>query len=159
MVAEHERDGAAWKTEWAFLPRACGAAAVALALGADLAAGLQVDEERMRANLEAQRGYVLAEPAMLALGAEIGPRRAHELVHAAAAHGLIEGLTLNEALIRHVEGLTLNEALLRHVEGLTLNEALLRHVEGQTLNVERLLRPELALGAADELVQRVLGDG
>ena len=41
MVAEHERDGAAWKIEWALLPQACGAAAVALALGAELAAGLR----------------------------------------------------------------------------------------------------------------------
>ena len=86
MVAEHERDGAAWKIEWALLPQACGAAAVALALGAELAAGLRVDEQRMRENVDAQRGYVLAEPAMLALGAEIGPRR---------AHALVEGLTLN----------------------------------------------------------------
>jgi adenylosuccinate lyase len=87
MVSEHERDGAAWKAEWALLPRACGAAAVALALAADLAAGLRVDEARMRANVEAQGDRVLAEPAMLALGAEIGPRRAHELLHAAAARG------------------------------------------------------------------------
>ncbi|HEX5619966.1 MAG TPA: adenylosuccinate lyase family protein, partial [Solirubrobacteraceae bacterium] len=29
VVGEHERDGAAWKTEWELLPRACGAAAVA----------------------------------------------------------------------------------------------------------------------------------
>jgi adenylosuccinate lyase len=87
MVAEHERDGAAWKTEWALLPRACGAAAVALALGGELAAGLQVDEARMRENVEAQGDSLLAEPAMLALGAEIGPRRAHERLHAAAARG------------------------------------------------------------------------
>ena len=26
LVSEHERDGAAWKTEWELLPRACGAA-------------------------------------------------------------------------------------------------------------------------------------
>jgi adenylosuccinate lyase len=105
---------------------------VALALGADLAAGLRVDEQRMRENVDAQRGYVNAEAVMLALGAEIGPRRAHELVHAAAARGTVEGLTLNEALRRHVEGLT--------------------------LNVDELLRPEAALGATDELVRRVLGD-
>ena len=74
-VAEHERDGAAWKTEWSLLPRACGAAA-SCALATQLTAGLHVDERRMRKNLEAQQGYVFAEPAMLALGAEIGPRRA-----------------------------------------------------------------------------------
>ena len=87
LVAEHERDGAAWKTEWALLPQACGAAAVALALGVELVAGLQVDAQRMRENVDAQRGYVLAEPAMLALGAELGQRRAHELVQAAPRAG------------------------------------------------------------------------
>ena len=40
LVAEHERDGAAWKTEWALLPQACTAAATALALGAELVSGL-----------------------------------------------------------------------------------------------------------------------
>jgi adenylosuccinate lyase len=127
MVAEHERDGAAWKTEWALLPRACGAAAVALALGADLAAGLQVDETRMRANVDAQGDAVLAEPAMLALGAEIGPRRAHELVHGAT--GLDRSQALGEALA------------------------------AARVDLDATLRPELALGAADELVRRVLGDG
>jgi adenylosuccinate lyase len=136
MVAEHERDGAAWKTEWALLPQACGAAAVALALGAELAAGLHVDEQRMRENVDAQRGYVLAEPAMLALGAEIGPRRAHELVHAAAVRGLQPAQTLREALAADPE-----------IAGLLSQERL-----------EALLRPELALGAADELVRRVLDE-
>jgi adenylosuccinate lyase len=133
MVAEHERDGAAWKTEWALLPQACGAAAVALALGAELAAGLRVDDERMRENVDAQRGYVLAEPAMLALGAELGPRRAHELVH---------GLTVDDAQ-------TLREALAADPEVAAL-------LSSQRL--EELLHPERALGAADELVRRVLGD-
>jgi adenylosuccinate lyase len=106
MVAEHERDGAAWKTEWALLPRACGAAAVGLALGAELAAGLTVDEARMRANVEAQGEYVLAEPAMLALGAEIGPRRAHELIHAAAARGEPLPVTADvQAALRGIDAL------------------------------------------------------
>jgi adenylosuccinate lyase len=136
MVGEHERDGAAWKTEWALLPQACGAAAVALALGAELSAGLQLDEQRMRENVDAQRGYVLAEPAMLALGAEVGPRRAHELVHEAAVRGLQPAQTLREALAADPE-----------IAGLLSPERL-----------EALLRPELALGAAHELVRRVLGD-
>jgi adenylosuccinate lyase len=131
MVAEHERDGAAWKTEWAFLPQACGAAATALALGVELLGGLHVDERRMRANLDAQRGYVLAEPVMLALGAAIGPRRAHELVHEAAARGRERGVTLREALASEPE-------IADHVD---LDEA---------------LRPERALGAVDALIDRVL---
>jgi adenylosuccinate lyase len=134
-VAEHERDGAAWKTEWSLLPQACGAAAAALVLAADLAAGLRVDERRMRANIDARRGYVLAEPAMLALGAEIGPRRAHELVHAAAARGLEAGRTLHDALADDPE--------------------IARHLAPERL--ESLLRPESALGAAHELTDRIVG--
>jgi adenylosuccinate lyase len=133
LVAEHERDGAAWKAEWALLPQACGATAVALALARELAAGLEVDEQRMRENVDAQRGYVLAEPAMLVLGAEIGPRRAHELIHAAAARGAERGQTLREALADDPE------------------------IAGR-VDLEAALRLERALGAADELVRRVLGD-
>jgi adenylosuccinate lyase len=131
LVGEHERDGAAWKTEWELLPRACGAAAVALTLGAELLGGLRVDAERMRANVDAQNGYVLAEPVMLALGEQVGPRRAHELVHAAAARGLAAGISFRAAL-----------------------EA---DPEIPDLDLDALLRPEGALGAAGEFVDHVLG--
>jgi adenylosuccinate lyase len=130
LISEHERDGAAWKTEWELLPRACGAAAVALSLGAELLAGLQIDAERMRANVDAQRGYVLAEPVMLALGALVGPRRAHELVHAAAARGVEAGITLGEAL--------------------AADPAI------PDLDLDELLRPERALGAVEALIDGVL---
>jgi adenylosuccinate lyase len=135
LVSEHERDGAAWKTEWSLLPRGCGAAAAALALATRLAAGLQVDEQRMRENLEAQQGYVLAEPAMLALGAEIGPRRAHELIHAAAARGHEAGVTLRDALASDPD--------------------IAAHLPADRLDAA--LRPENALGAAHDLVDRILG--
>jgi adenylosuccinate lyase len=71
---------------------------------------------------------------MLALGAEIGPRRAHELVHHAA--GLRSAQTLREALAADPE-----------IAALLSPERL-----------EALLRPELALGATDELVRRVLDE-
>jgi adenylosuccinate lyase len=132
LVGEHERDGAAWKTEWELLPRACGAAAVALQLGAELLDGLQVDAERMRANVDAQNGYVLAEPVMLALGKQVGPRRAHELVHAAAARGLAAGISFREALATDPEI--------------------------PDLDLDTLLRPETALGATGELVDGALDD-
>jgi adenylosuccinate lyase len=135
MVAEHERDGAAWKTEWAFLPQACGAAAAALAFGAELCAGLRVDERRMRENVDARQGYVLAEPVMLALGAEIGPRRAHEIVHAAAARGVERGIAFREALADDPD--------------------VARHLTPDRLDA--LLQPEAALGAAEVLVDRVVG--
>jgi adenylosuccinate lyase len=135
LVFEHERDGAAWKTEWELLPQACGAAAVALGLGRELVEGLRVHPERMRANLEAQRGYVLAEPAMLALAARIGKHRAHELVHRAALAGQQAGVTLADALANDAE-------IAEHLTPDELADA---------------LRPERALGATGALVDAVVG--
>jgi adenylosuccinate lyase len=134
LVGEHERDGAAWKTEWAFLPSACVAAGAALAAGVRLVDGLRVDTARMRANVEAQRGYVLAEPVMVGLAARVGKPRAHELLHAAAARGARDGVTLREALLAD--------------PGVTA------HVSPDELDA--LLRPERALGAVDALIDRVL---
>ena len=135
LVGEHERDGAAWKTEWAFLPEACSAAAVSLALGAELVGGLQVDAERMRANLDAQRGYVLAEPVMLALAARVGKHRAHELVHRAALAGQAAGVSFADALRDDPE------------------------IARALPEVESLLRPEQALGATSALIDAVLARG
>jgi adenylosuccinate lyase len=134
LTGEHERDGAAWKTEWQALPRAVAAAAVALAFARELVEGLRVDAARMRANLDAQRGYVLAEPAMLALAARIGKHRAHELVHRAALAGQEHGMTLEEAL--------------------AADEQIAAALPRQELAT--LLRPEAALGAARELVDAIV---
>ena len=95
---EHERDGTAWKTEFAFLPEACVVAAAALQLGCELVDGLEVDRRRMWANVEAQGGYTQSEPVMRALSDRLGKHRAHALVYAASIRGLAEGLSLGEAL-------------------------------------------------------------
>jgi adenylosuccinate lyase len=134
LVGEHERDGAAWKAEWAFVPSACVAAGAALAAGARLLDGLRVNTQRMRENVEAQRGYVLAEPVMVGLAARVGKPRAHELVHGAALRGSREGLTLREALLADAE-------VTAHVGA---------------AEIDALLRPEQALGAIDALIDRVL---
>lgn len=133
LVGEHERDGAAWKTEWAFIPQASSAAATALASAAELLAGLQVDAGRMRANLDAQGGHVLAEPVMLALAARIGKRRAHELVHRVAALERRPGRSLAEAV--------------------TGDPEIAAHLSPDAL--AELMRPELSLGAAGAAIDDV----
>jgi adenylosuccinate lyase len=134
LVGEHERDGAAWKAEWAFLPSACVAAGAALAAGARLLDGLRVNTERMRENVEAQRGYVLAEPVMTGLAEYVGRPRAHEIVHAAAARGSREGLSLREALLADAR--------------------VTAHLGPK--EIDELMRPERALGAVDALIDRAL---
>ena len=99
MVHEHERDGRSWKAEWVVLPEACLLTGAALAFGCRLLAGLEVDADRMAANLEAQGGYVLSEPVMRALADRIGKHAAHQVVYEATLAGLDRGLDLRTALL------------------------------------------------------------
>ena len=137
VVHEHERDGAAWKAEWAYLPEACVATAAALHFGIDLVEGLEVDAERMAANVAAQGGWVQSEPVMRALTDRLGKHTAHELVYAASMRGQAEGRTLREAL-------TAEPAI---AAALTAEE------------LDRLLDPVTAASPAIALVDRVLSEG
>jgi adenylosuccinate lyase len=99
MVHEHERDGRSWKAEWVVLPEACLLTGAALAFGCRLLTGLEVDTDRMAANLEAQGGYVLSEPVMRALADRIGKHAAHQVVYEATLAGLDRGVDLRTALL------------------------------------------------------------
>lgn len=98
MLPEHERDGRAWKAEWLFLPESCSLAAASLAIAVPMLEGLKVDAERMAANLEATRGYVMSEPVMRRLAGVYGKHRAHSLVYEAAMRGLDSGTDFGHAL-------------------------------------------------------------
>jgi adenylosuccinate lyase len=134
MVHEHERDGRAWKSEWAVLPEACLFTGAALAAAGRLLDGLEVDAERMRANLTARGGYVLSEPVMRVLADRIGKHAAHRVVYEAAMAGLDGGLDLRAALLADP----------RITDHLTPDE------------IVRCLDPDAALGAAPAFVDRVL---
>lgn len=90
LPQEHERALGAWHSEW---PALSGALAYAggAADGARRAVdGLEVDTERMRANLELAGGAVMAEQASYQLAEQVGRREAYERVADALASG--EGL-------------------------------------------------------------------
>jgi len=99
LVHDHERDGRAWKGEWALLPGACLATGKALALLHDLLEHLEVNAERMRDNLLATKGFVQAEQVMLALSPKLGKQRAHALVYRVAMEATERGITLREAVL------------------------------------------------------------
>jgi 3-carboxy-cis,cis-muconate cycloisomerase len=98
MVAEHERDGRAWKAEWIALPEACLLTGAALALARRLVEGLEVDAEAMRSNLRAQGGYLGSEAVLAALAPRLGKHRAQALLQEALRAGVEGGRTLEEAL-------------------------------------------------------------
>jgi adenylosuccinate lyase len=137
MVHEHERDGRAWKTEWVVFPEACLLTGAALDSANRLLAGLGVDGERMRANLDARGGYVLSEPVLRAVADRGGKHAAHTWVYEATMAGLDEGVELRTALLADPR------------------------IAGQlgADQIDRCLDPHAALGAAARLVDRVITPG
>lgn len=136
MITEHERDGRAWKTEWAILPEICLYTHAAATMGCVLLEGLEVHPDRMRANVDAQRGYVLSEPVMRLLADRIGKHAAHEVIHAAALAGLDRDVDLRTALLA-------DPRVTAHLKA---------------ADIDRCLDPDAALGAAGSFVDRVAGE-
>lgn len=81
MVSGHERDGRAWKAEWAALPDVALAAGTAAALAADLVDGLVVDAGRMADNLH-RTGWA-SERVLAELSRHLGKHRAQNLLQEA----------------------------------------------------------------------------
>jgi len=71
-VQEHERGLGNWPAEWESLPEIVLLTAGALDAMANAVAGLEVDEPRMRANLDLLRGQLLAEAVQMALAPSLG---------------------------------------------------------------------------------------
>jgi 3-carboxy-cis,cis-muconate cycloisomerase len=84
QVQDHERSAGPWHAEWATLPTLLLVASGALAAIVDIAEGLEVDIGRMRENLDATRGLIMAEAVTFALAEKIGKSDAHHLVEAAS---------------------------------------------------------------------------
>jgi 3-carboxy-cis,cis-muconate cycloisomerase len=83
QVQDHERSAGPWHAEWPTLPTLQLVTSGALAAIAELAEGLEVDAERMRVNLDATHGLIMAEAVTFALAETIGKSDAHHLVEAA----------------------------------------------------------------------------
>jgi 3-carboxy-cis,cis-muconate cycloisomerase len=98
MVQEHERGLGGWHAEWETLPELSSLAAGALRQMVETIEGLEVDPERMRANLDATRGGILAEAAAMALAARIGKPQAHQVVERASRRAREAGRRLEDVL-------------------------------------------------------------
>lgn len=98
MVSEHERDGRAWKAEWAAFPEACLLAAAALSSCDELVAGLEIDEAAMSANLAAASGWQSSERVLAQLAPLVGKHRAQSLLQEIAGRGRARGQSLAHAL-------------------------------------------------------------
>ncbi|QIN85257.1 3-carboxy-cis,cis-muconate cycloisomerase [Rubrobacter tropicus] len=100
MAQEHERAAGAWHSEWEALSEALALAGGAAANVREVVEGLEVHQEKMRENLGATRGMLLAENAATVLSERLGRLEAHGLVEAACRRALAENRHLREELVQ-----------------------------------------------------------
>jgi 3-carboxy-cis,cis-muconate cycloisomerase len=98
QVQDHERSAGPWHAEWPTLPSLLLVTSGALAAIVDIAEGLEVDVARMRVNLDATGGLIMAEAVAMALAEKIGKLAAHHLVEAASKKAVAEKKDLREVL-------------------------------------------------------------
>lgn len=98
MVQEHERGLGGWHAEWQALPELCQLVAGAAHHAAGAFAGLEIDAERMRRNIDLTHGLILAEAVTMALGGSMGRMAAHDIVGAASRRAAAERRPLRAVL-------------------------------------------------------------
>ena len=109
MIADHERSTGPWEIEWIVLPEAFVLTAGALNQSKFVLAGLEVDEKRMRANLDLTNGLVVSEAVMMGLAPYLGREYAHDLVYDLCRDALkqdkplLELLAANAEITKHVD--------------------------------------------------------
>lgn len=134
MVQEHERGAGGWHAEWETLPEIFTLAAGALAHIREAAEGLELDADRMRANLEQTRGLILAEAVTMRLAERIGRGNAHRLIEAASRRAAAQRRHLHDVLVEDAD-------IGKHLSG---------------AEAAKLFDPVNYLGSAARLVERVL---
>ncbi len=100
QVQDHERSAGPWQAEWPTLPSLLLVTSGALAAIVDIAEGLEVDAARMRVNLDATGGLIMAEAVTMALAGKIGKSKAHHVVEAASKKAVAGKNALREVLIK-----------------------------------------------------------
>jgi 3-carboxy-cis,cis-muconate cycloisomerase len=134
MIEDHERSTGPWEIEWIALPEIFMLSAGALAQTRFLVEGLQVNEKKMRDNLDITNGLIMSEAVMMGLGAAMGRNRAHDVVYDICREVVKTGRPL--------------------VDLLAANKEISKHADRKTL--EKLTDPANYLGVAGEMVDRVL---
>jgi 3-carboxy-cis,cis-muconate cycloisomerase len=96
MGQEHERAVGGWQAEWAALPDLFCYTARAVAGVRAALEGLEIDAERMQANLELTRDLIMAESLTMALASKLGRPAAFKLVEKLSKQVAESGRTLSQ---------------------------------------------------------------
>ena len=136
MQQEHERGLGGWQAEWDAIPEAFRLTSASISYATEVIEGLNVDPDRMEANLAATHGLPLAESVSAALASKIGRIEAHEVLRRAADRAVTEKRQLSDVLKETPEATA--------------------HLTGA--EIDRLLDPHNYLGSAQRFIARAMGD-
>jgi 3-carboxy-cis,cis-muconate cycloisomerase len=135
QVQDHERSAGPWHAEWPTLPTLMLVTSGALAAIVDLAEGLEVDAARMRENLDATHGLIMAEAVTFALAEKIGKSDAHHLIEAASKKAVADKKHLRDVL--------------------TSDSKVTAHLDAK--RIAGLFEPMAYQGVSQALIDRLLG--
>jgi 3-carboxy-cis,cis-muconate cycloisomerase len=134
MIEDHERATGPWEIEWITLPEIFMLTAGALAQTKFVVSGLQVNEKKMRENIDITKGLVMSEAVMMGLGPTLGRNKAHDMVYDVCRLVVKTGRPLIDLLVEDKE--------------------ISKHATRAEL--EKMVDPANYLGVAGEMVDRVL---
>ncbi|MFC3103092.1 3-carboxy-cis,cis-muconate cycloisomerase [Salinisphaera aquimarina] len=133
-IQDFERATGPWQAEWIAIPESFVLTSGALAQANFALAGLEVDTQRMAANLDMTHGLIVAEAVMMALADHTGRQAAHDIVYSACRRASEQQLPLADALAAEARVTT--------------------HLDSQ--RIAELTDPANYLGQAPSMVDRVI---
>lgn len=134
QIQQHERALGGWQAEWETLPELIMLAGGVMQTSLELVGGMQVNIEKMRADLDMTHGLIMAESVTLALAQHIGKQPAHHLVERLCHRALDEKQPLEKLLLQ-------NDDVTAHLSASQITD---------------LLDPQHATGSAERFIDQVL---
>jgi 3-carboxy-cis,cis-muconate cycloisomerase len=134
QIQEHERATHGWQVEWLTLPQMIIVTGGVLRQALYLAKNVQVDEVKMRENIERAGDVILAEAAVFALTKAMPRQKADELVKKGCAIAVAEQKPLVD-VVRNLAAGTIPDG---------------------AVDWQALAKPENYLGETEKIIDRVL---
>ncbi|MDQ4057562.1 MAG: 3-carboxy-cis,cis-muconate cycloisomerase [Actinomycetota bacterium] len=134
MMQEHERAAGGWQAEWLAIPELFRLTAATVDRVRSIVENIEIDSERMSANLDATGGQIMSEALVMALAPHVGRLEAYRLVASAGERAYQQGTDLRSV------------AAADEQIGRVLAQGVL----------ESVFSPDAYLGSADAFVERAV---
>lgn len=111
MMQEHERAAGGWQAEWEAIPNLFRLTSSAVERVHSSLSNLQVNPDRMSANLHLTHGLVMAESLTVTLALHLGKAEAQRIVQAACEQVVTAGVSLRQEIQEQVRAVLTSEEI------------------------------------------------